>query len=105
MENQAPTVRSNVILAIERTWAFSLMSHTCAHVTRFYVRVHAPVRTSSAVLRSNAPLLRSNALAAPATYACMRSIVLPALERTSTSCINIPEAVCIFLFVAILINC
>jgi hypothetical protein len=98
-------MRSNAVLAIERTWAFSLLSRTYACLARFYVRAHASVRTSSAVLRSNAPLLRSNALVAPATYACMRSNVLPALERTSASCINIPEVVCIFLFHAILINC
>jgi hypothetical protein len=98
-------VLSNAVLAIERTWAFSLLSRTCTRLTRFYVRVHAPVRTSSVVLRLNAPLLCLNALVVPATYACMQSNVLPALERTSASCINVPEAVCIFLFLAILINC
>jgi hypothetical protein len=103
MENQAPTVLSNAVLAIERTWAFSLLSRTCTRLTRFYVQAHAPVKTSNAVLRLNAPLLCSNALVAPATYACTN--VLPALERTSASCINVPEAVCIFLFLAILINC
>jgi hypothetical protein len=37
--------------------------------------------------------------AEPATFACMRSNVLPALERTSASCINIPKAVC-YVFVS-----
>jgi hypothetical protein len=49
-------------------------------------------QTSSAVLRSNAPQLRSNALAEPATYACMRSNVLLALEHTSAVNSNRPEA-------------
>jgi hypothetical protein len=98
-------VLSNAVLAIERTWAISLLSRTCTRLTRFYVQAHAPIKTSNAVLRLNTPLLCSNALVAPATYACMQSSVLPALERTSASCINVPEAVCIFLFLAILINC
>jgi hypothetical protein len=90
--------------AVERTWAFSLLLRTYARLTRFCMRAHAPVRKGSAVLRLNATQLRSNALAEAATYACMRLNVLPALERTSASCINIPEAVCIFLFLAILVN-
>jgi hypothetical protein len=53
---------------------------------------HASEQTSNAVLRSNVPQLRSNALAEPPTYACMRLNVLLALERTSAVSTNRPEA-------------
>jgi hypothetical protein len=98
LENQAPTVRSNAVSAVERTAAYS----------RTFAQLRTPVT----------PLRASTAPDGDAVRLCVRTqmyhvrthlqnchILLlhertccPALERTSASCINIPEAVRSVLF-------
>jgi hypothetical protein len=53
--------------------------------------LHASV-CERAFEQTSSAVLRSNALAKPATYACMRSNVLLALEHTSAVNSNRPEA-------------
>jgi hypothetical protein len=79
MENQALTVQSNVVLTIERTWAYSIT------VTRKVVQCTF----------ERTPIVFESTRIDCYIVACLRSNVLPALERTSTSSINIPEAVCL----------
>ena len=82
-------------IAIKRTWAYSIQfTHLRTLVTQLRASAHHWTE-SSAVLRSNAYLLHSNALAEPATLLLECNwAYCPALEHTSTSCINIPKAVC-----------
>jgi hypothetical protein len=92
-------VQSNAFLAVERTLAYSRT-----------IRAPANVRYASACERESLTEKQCSATFERTCRTChivasVRTNVHPTLECTSASCISIPEAVCIFLFLEILINC
>jgi hypothetical protein len=106
-------VRSNADLAIEHTAAYSrtiaylrLAWHAsaCERAPLFHER--------SAVIRSNTPVLRSNALAKPATFcASVRTNALTCARAHLSCCSSRPEAVYVtfflvfFVYLIISFNC
>jgi hypothetical protein len=86
-------VRSNAVLAVERTWAYSSVV-ACLRSLTAHLRASVPNWPDSiAPVRSNAPLLRSNAHAADCyIFTLTFERTVPALERISAVSTRRPEA-------------